>query len=1004
MSTEPSRPLSAWRFDGTLRAYQRAALDRVDVDAGEPLHLVAPPGAGKTLLGLLLAARRGHRTVVFAPTTAIRAQWVGAARALAHDDAAVSEDPDRPADLTALTYQAISVVDSGEPFAALARARWVDELVADDRTPDQAEGWLDALSESNPAAYGRGIRSRSRALRRTLARQDATALTAALHPRSRELLERLVGAGVETVVLDECHHLLDHWALVVAALVARLRAAGREPLVIGLTATLPSPDDANEYENYVSLLGEVDLEVPVPAVVREGDLAPYRDLVHVVEPTAEERAFLSAHAEALAEALRTTFAVGAGREFLRAVLQPSTPSTSEDPLEPPAEGVSSPDPVAPAGTSADARPGIEPPPPAAESSDPDAAVDAALSAAFAVDFAGAEAAAAMFSVVAPGDPLTARLPAVARRAPTTDETLRLLGRYALDRVLPDPARVDDWHRLRRLLADFGFALTDRGVRRTRDPIDTVLASSLSKDRGACDILARERTELGDRLRALVVTDYVTHGNVHGGLLGSAGAVRTFSIVATDAVTSALRAILVTSSTVRVAVRHAETLLPALTRELGVPVTGEPCPDDAAVLEVRGTTGSGVVGAVSRLLADGSLEVVVGTRGLFGEGWDCPAVNTLIDLTAVATASATQQLRGRTLRRDPSWPEKVAHNWTVSALLPPDSPLDAQPDAARLRRKHAGLWGLDADHPERIVRGLPAALGRDRRRALDEVLEKARGASLEGVDALTSAPPRDETRSAWRIGSSYDDREELSAVVERPARTPVFSTSVRAERALGGWLGVSAGAPAAMLALSFFLPPVAGVAVGGVSILIGAVMAVPLFSAWRRTRRQARDAAATLRNMARVVWTALSESGRVRSPLAVPVWERERRDADGTRAEIRMADASLADQRTFGIALEELCGPIRTPRFVLEVDRGGGPWWVRGVLDRVGRSRPRQFVAVPAEIGRRRADALRFHGAWQVHVGPAVLHELNGPENLSLLAEARRTGGFSGAARSMMRWS
>lgn len=1006
MSTDSRRPLSAWRFDGTLRAYQRAALDRVDVDAGKPLHLVAPPGAGKTLLGLLLAARRGRRTVVFAPTTAIRAQWVGAARVLANDDAAVSDDPDRPADLTALTYQAISVVDSSEPFAALAHARWVDELIADDRTPDQAEEWLEALSQSNAAAYGRGIRSRSRALRRTLARQDAAALTAALHPRSRELLERLVEAGVETIVLDECHHLLDHWALVVAALVARSRAVGREPLVIGLTATLPSPEDANEYENYVSLLGEVDLEVPVPAVVREGDLAPYRDLVHVVEPTGEERAFLSAHAEALAEALRTTFAVGAGRDFLRAVLQPPAPSAPADPLEPPVEGVSAPAPapVDPAGRSAVDGAEIEPPPPAVESSDPDAAVDAALSAAFAVDFAGAEAAAAMFSVVAPDDPLAARLPAVARRAPTTEETLRLLGRYALDRVLPDPARADDWRRLRRLLADFGFALTDRGVRRTRDPIDTVLASSLSKDRGACDILARERTELGDRLRALVVTDYVTHGNVHGGLLGSAGAVRTFSIVATDAVTSALRAILVTSSTVRVAVRHADTLLPALTRELGVPVTGEPCPDDGAVLEVRGTTGSGVVGAVSRLLADGSLEVVVGTRGLFGEGWDCPAVNTLIDLTAVATASATQQLRGRTLRRDPSWPEKVAHNWTVSALLPPDSPLDAQPDAARLRRKHAGLWGLDADHPDRIVRGLPAALGRERRRALDEVLEKAPGASLERVDALTSVPPRNETRSAWRIGSPYDDREELSAVVERPARTSVFSTSVTAERALGGWLAVSAGAPATLIALSFFLPPVAGAAVGGASALIGAVVAVPLFSAWRRTRRQARDATATLRNMAHVVWTALSESGRVRSPLAVAMWEGERRDADATRAEIRMAHASLADQRTFAIALEELCGPIRAPRFVLEVDRGGGPWWVRGVLERAGRSRSRQFVAVPSEIGRRRADALRFHGAWQVHVGPAVLHELNGPENLSLLAEARRTGGFSGAARSMMRWS
>lgn len=993
MSTVPPRPLSAWRFDGTLRTYQADALERVDVDAGEPVHLVAPPGAGKTLLGLLLAARRGGRAVVFAPTTAIRAQWVVAARALAHDDAAVSDDPDDPADLTALTYQSVSVVDSSEAFTELARARWVADLVDDDRTPEQADAWLDALSASNTEAYGRGIRSRSRAVRRTLARQDAAALTAALHPNARELLDRLVSAGVETIVLDECHHLLDHWALVVAALVARVRAEGREPLVIGLTATLPSPDDANEYDNYVSLLGEVDLEVPVPAVVREGDLAPYRDLVHVVTPTDEELAFLSAHAEALAEALRTTFAVGAGRAFLRDVLQPVHPASETGRGE---GGI----PAATAPTSAGAR-GIEPPP---APRDPVADVDAALAAAFDADFAGAEAAAAMFSVVAPDDPLIARLPVVARRAPTTDETLRLLGRFALARVLPDPARADDWQRLRRLLADFGFALTDRGVRRTRDPIDTVLASSLSKDRGACDILARERTELGDRLRALVVTDFVTHGNVHGGLLGSAGAVRTFSLLATDAETSTLRSILVTSSTVRLAARHVDTVLPALSRELGAQLSVEPCADDAECVEVRGTAGTGIVGAVSRLLTAGALEVVVGTRGLFGEGWDCPAVNTLIDLTAVATASATQQLRGRTLRLDPNWAEKVAHNWTVSALLPPAAGLDAQPEAVRLRRKHEWLWGIDADHPDRIVRGLAAALGQERRDALDDVLAATPDASVERVDALASVPPRAATRSARRVGTPYDDREERSALIERPARTPVFSTSVVATRALGGWSVVSAVAPAAFVALAFFLPPVVGPALGAAGALVGVAVCAPLVTAWRRTRRQARDAPGTLRDIARVVWTALAESGRVQPLWEAPTLENERTDADGIRAEVRVPHASLADQRTFGAALEDVCGPIRTPRFVLEIDRGGARWWVRRILERAGRSHPRQFVAVPAEIGRRRADALRFHGAWQVHVGPALLHELAGPQNLPLLAEARRTGGFSGAARSVVRWS
>lgn len=998
MSTEPCRPLSAWRFDGTLRSYQADALDRVDVDAGGPVHLVAPPGSGKTLLGLLLAVRRGRRTVVFAPTTAIRAQWVVAARALAHDDTAVSDDPTRPAAVTALTYQALSVLDTAQPFAALARARWAEELVADDRTGEQAREWLENLRESNPAAYRRGIRSRSRSVRRSLARQDAAALTAALHPRARELMERLVDAGVETIVLDECHHLLDHWALVVAALVARIRAAGREPLVVGLTATLPSPDDADEYDNYVALLGEVDLEVPVPAVVREGDLAPYRELVHAVEPTAEERAFLSAHAAALDEALRTTFSVGEGRAFLRDALQPSPPvAASTAPLVPPAAS------AAPIPASVARDDTLAPPAAPTSTLAVSAEVDRRLAAAFSADFARAEAAAAMLSTIAPDDPLVARLPAVARRTPTTDETLRLLGRYALDRVLPDPGRATDWTRLRRLLADFGYALTDRGVRRTRDPIDTVLASSLAKDRGACEVLAAERAQLGARLRALVVTDYVMHGNVHGGLLGSAGAVRTFSIIATDAGTSGLRSILVTSSTVRLASRHAGGILPALERELGVALETAPCADDPFAVEVHGTAGSGVVGAVSRLLTAGRVEVVVGTRGLFGEGWDCPAVNTLVDLTAVATASATQQLRGRTLRLDPRWPGKVAHNWTVTAILPPSSPLEAQPDAARLRRKHVRLWGLDADRPGEIVRGLDAALTRGQRTALDAVLAKDPAASVAAVGSLADVPSRADTRAAWRIGAAYIDSEEVSAFVERPRRAPVFSTSVVASRALGRWLGASVLVSVAAVMLAVFLPTAVGAPLGLVGALAGTLLSVSFAAAWSRTRRQSRDAPATFARIAKVVWTALSESGRVAAHPAAPTVEVTEADVDGIRVDIRMPGVAPVDQQTFATAIEQLCGPIRSPRFVLDVDRGGGPWWVRHVLERAGRGRAGQFLAIPEAIGRRRDDAMRFHGAWQVHVGPAVLHEVSGPESLALMSEARRTGAFSGAARSMVRW-
>ncbi|KAA9149480.1 DEAD/DEAH box helicase [Microbacterium lushaniae] len=970
MPAATTSALASWRFTGTLRHYQADVLERVDRDAGSPLHIVAPPGSGKTLLGLLLAVRRGRRAVVLAPTTTIRSQWARAAESLAPGAGAVSEDPGRLADLTVLTYQALSVLDAANPFAGLAHQRWRDELEADGRSPEAAKLWLAELESHNRSAYRRGIASRSRTLRRRLVRQDADVLAAALHPNALALIDRLVAHEVDTIVLDECHHLLDHWALVVATLVARLRAAGRDPLLIGLTATLPSPDDAEEYDNYTSLLGDVDYEVPVPAVVREGNLAPYRDLVRFAEPTAEELAFLAAHAEGLAVLLRATFARDTGLQFLLDALQPEPP-----PVPPRSE--------------------LEPPPPA-PSEDP---ADARLAAAFAADFAGAEAASAMLATVAPQHPLVARLPDVARRRPNTDESLRLLARFALDRVLPDPARQAQWHRIRRILADFGYALTDRGVRRTRDPVDTMLASSLAKDYAACDILRLEREALGEeRLRALVVTDFAEHGNKHGGLVGTAGALRTFSTLVADAASSALRPILVTGSRTRIATRDAAELVPAVEALLGVPVAAAPLLESPDVSEVHapGVSAAALVRAASVLLTRGAVHVVVGTRGLFGEGWDCPAVNTLIDLTAVSSASGTQQLRGRTLRLDPAWPEKVAHNWTVTALLPSSFPLQAQPDATRLRRKHARLWGLDVEEPSRVVRGLSIALSAAQRAAVDAVLAKDANASIQALNAAAPLPERSATRARWRIGEEYLDREVVSALVPRRPQTPVFRTSAPASQAVGaafgGVVAASALAGAGAASAGALVSPELGIVTGIAVLVAGVGTAVPLARTWRQTRAQLAPGSEPYRRMAGLVWDALRRAGRVTDVgAAIAVTEGETQ-AGLIPLTIEVPSATKADQHVFADAMAELLGPVRTPRFLLETGRGGRSAAVRWALRRTVRQGDEgHFLAVPSLIGRRREDAEAFAAAWELQVGPCVLHAMDRPGQLALMARARRGG-------------
>ena len=964
-------PLGDWRFTGTLRTYQAQVLAQLAPGSQSELHIVAPPGSGKTLLGLLLAAREGGRTLVLAPNTTIREQWARTAETLAPDTAAVSTDPLRIGDLTALTYQALSVTGDGSPFEALARARWADELVDSGRTQAAAETWLAELAVDNPAQYRTGLRGRVKRIRRRFTRERPQAIARVLHPNAVSLLERIVDAGVDTIVLDECHHLLDHWALVVAYLVGAIRERGGRGLVIGLTATLPDVADGTEFDNYTQLLGEVDFEVPTPAVVKEGHLAPYRDHVWFTEPVPAEAAFIRRHGEHLDALLAQVLSTPDGMRYLEERLQPADP----DPPEPPVPE------HAPAAEPLEETVVVPPPSPAA------------LERALADDLPLTRSCGVVLRALAPQHPLCAILPPVLFERCTTDDLLTVLARFSLTRLLPDPRAKQQWRYVKKALADFGLLLTDRGLRRGRDPVETTLAFSEAKDRAAVDILRLELSGAdGARVKAVIVTDFVEHGNSRG-LVGetAAGALRAYDFVVNDPLTAALNPVLLTADRIRVPAARADELAAALTAHVESAVQVRP----GGVgpwrdLDAPGVGAGRIVAAVSALMSAGSVRLLVGTRGLLGEGWDCPAVNTLIDLTTVTTSTGAPQLRGRTLRLDPAWPEKVAHNWSVSCLIPADVALDDATEHRRLARRHGHLLGLSADDDGRIVRGLGNALSHGAREALNRVLGKDPEASVSALGELvrTEVIPRTETRAAWRIGEAYV-AEEREALTVRRASVSALVPATRAVRSALPWavlLGMTGSAGiTALVASAVPITPAAGV---GIAVAIGAALSLsgavgPLV----RERRRRRDPAASIRGAAVALTRTLAETGRIRPTDEAAIVVRD----EGDRMRIEL---SGPDQRVVADAVQELFAPPSAPRFLLRTDRddvGGGTSLV-GMVAAIRREdlRGAAFLAVPRVLARRRADAEAFAGHWRENVGAAELIELQGEEGLALLALARRT--------------
>lgn len=219
-------------FKYTWRTYQKKFLDHLDeylVD--NHLHVSAPPGSGKTALGLEVMLRLNKPTLIVAPTLAIKNQWIQRfCELFLHTETIpewISSDIRKPGIITVTTYQGIHAVSE----------------TADEETEDKSS----KVSAS-------------------------------------EIIKRLQKQKVGTLILDEAHHLKNAWWRSLMDLKSKI-----EPTVVSLTATPPFDVSGSEWQKYIQLNGPIDVEISVPELMIEGDLCPHQDLVHFTLPSQEEQ-------------------------------------------------------------------------------------------------------------------------------------------------------------------------------------------------------------------------------------------------------------------------------------------------------------------------------------------------------------------------------------------------------------------------------------------------------------------------------------------------------------------------------------------------------------------------------------------------------------------------------------------------------------------------------------------------------------------------------------------
>ncbi len=256
------RPTDALKFRWPWRPYQQRVLDAIDRHLSDDrLHVVAAPGAGKTVLGLEVFRRLGEPAVVFSPTRVIRDQWLERLSDFVPENSArpdwTSKTIDAPAFLTSLTYQSLHSFNKRRAGKAA-----VDE-------GDEPEGERD---EDN-AEGGRAKAPRKAELN----------AAAAVFNR----------AGVKTIILDEAHHLRAAWWRALHTLVEQIE----DVVVISLTGTPPYDVAPHEWHRYELLCGPIDEEIAIPELVYNETLAPHQDFIWAVAPDEEEQDDFAERAE-----------------------------------------------------------------------------------------------------------------------------------------------------------------------------------------------------------------------------------------------------------------------------------------------------------------------------------------------------------------------------------------------------------------------------------------------------------------------------------------------------------------------------------------------------------------------------------------------------------------------------------------------------------------------------------------------------------------------------------
>ncbi|MGY0035245.1 hypothetical protein [Pedobacter sp. NJ-S-72] len=160
-----------------------------------------------------------------------------------------------------------------------------------------------------------------------------------------------------------------------------------------------------------------------------------------------------------------------------------------------------------------------------------------------------------------------------------------------------------------------------------------------------------------------------------------------------------------------------------------------------LIQADGKLRNSIIQLVTTIFQAGGIEVLIGTKSLLGEGWDAPAINSLILASFVGSFVLSNQMRGRAIRTQKGNPEKTGNIWHLVCIDPTSA--TGGDDFELLKRRFKGFVGVSFKDKSGIENGIS-------RLNIPERINSSEGIALRNKETFTYARDRKSLKETWNV--------------------------------------------------------------------------------------------------------------------------------------------------------------------------------------------------------------------------------------------------------------